>query len=57
MLGTEDEEWNARKYIFDKKYIGQADTKLVEICNQAYKNGFYTFILFIVLSALLIING
>ncbi|MCL1098539.1 hypothetical protein [Shewanella gelidii] len=57
MLGTEDVEWNAQKYILEKKYIGHSDDKLVEMCNKAYKSGFYTIISFVVLLALFIISG
>ncbi len=57
MFGTDDVEWNAQKYILEKKYIGHTDTKLVEMCNKAYQRAFYTIISFVVLLALFIING
>ncbi len=57
MLGTEDVEWNAQKYILEKKYIGHPDAKLVEMCSKAYQSAFYTIISFVVLLALIIING
>ena len=57
MLGTEDVEWNAQKYVLEKKYIGHSDVKLVEMCDKAYKSGFYTIISFVALLALFIING
>ena len=57
IFGTEDVEWNAQKYILEKKYIGHPDVKLVEMCNKAYQSAFYTIISFFVLLAFFIING
>jgi len=57
MLGTEDVEWNAQKFILEKKFVGHPDKKLVDMCNQAYESALFTIVSFLALFVTLIING
>ena len=57
MLGTDDVDWNAQKFILGKKYTDNEDSNLVAKCDSAYRLGKFSIVSFIFIFITFIVNG